>query len=163
MSTGWASGIVTAKSGPIPARVDLNAPCQQVKGTVSQWFNTQCYSQPPIGEDGNAEMFGVFGPNFINLDSSLVKNTKLSERYGLQFRAEFFNILNHTNFRNPGQPMSFVFSSLVGTPSFSATACQTTPSTCSATLSTLGQLFLTQNGNQNGSGRQIQFGMKLTF
>jgi hypothetical protein len=158
MSTGWASGIVTAKSGPIPARVDLVAGCNQVIGKTNQWFNQACFTQPPIGEDGNIEMFSAFGPDYLNLDTSLVKNTQIKERYGLQFRAEFFNVLNRTNFRNPGQPMAFVYQSAITSTGFNAAACQSTPSTCSSTLSTLGQLFLT-----NGNSRQIQFGMKFTF
>jgi hypothetical protein len=153
MSTGWASGIITQRSGPIPARVDLVAGCQQVLGQINRWFNPACFTQPPIGEDGNVEMFSAFGPDFINLDTSLVKNTQINERYSVQFRVEFFNLLNRTNFRNPGQPMAFVFQQAPLT-----SACASTPAACSSTLGSLGQLFLT-----NGNPRQIQFGLKFAF
>src|SRR5262249_52793170 len=38
-----------------------------------------------------------FGPGFWNLDMNFYKNFKLTERFGLQFRGEFYNILNHHN------------------------------------------------------------------
>jgi carboxypeptidase family protein len=56
---------------------------------------------PPLGT------FGTMGRNifpdsgFRNWDFSVAKNWKLGERVSAQFRAEFFNILNHPNFANP--------------------------------------------------------------
>ena len=44
----------------------------------------------------------VAGPGFSRLDLSLFKDFKLTERFRLQFRSEFFNILNHPNFNAPG-------------------------------------------------------------
>jgi hypothetical protein len=41
------------------------------------------------------------GPGFHRLDFSAFKNFKLSERFSVQFRSEFFNILNHPNFNSP--------------------------------------------------------------
>ena len=67
-----------------------------------------CYAQgssvmipPPLGQFGNMgrNMFPDTG--FRNFDFSLAKNFHFGERYRLQFRAEFFNILNHPNFANP--------------------------------------------------------------
>jgi hypothetical protein len=46
----------------------------------------------------------ITGPGLINLDASIVKDThisKISEHFMVQFRAEFFNIANHTNFAPP--------------------------------------------------------------
>jgi hypothetical protein len=67
-----------------------------------------CYAQgssvmipPPLGQFGNMgrNMFPDTG--FRNFDFSLAKNFRFGERYRLQFRGEFFNILNHPNFANP--------------------------------------------------------------
>jgi hypothetical protein len=43
----------------------------------------------------------VVGPGYARWDASLFKNFKLTERFGMQFRAETFNVLNHVNFNNP--------------------------------------------------------------
>ena len=56
---------------------------------------------------GNAGRNSVIGPPLVNLDFSLYKNfavKKISESFNVQFRAEFFNILNHPNF---GPPLPF--------------------------------------------------------
>jgi len=67
-----------------------------------------CYAQggsimipPPLGQFGNMgrNMFPDNG--FRNLDFSVAKNWHFGERLRAQFRAEFFNILNHPNFANP--------------------------------------------------------------
>ena len=64
------------------------------------------FSRPP-GTCGNLGR-GVFnGPGLADLDLSLFKNTAVTERVNLQFRAEFFNVLNHANF---GTPNATVFS-----------------------------------------------------
>ena len=41
------------------------------------------------------------GPGITNWDMTLTKDTKFRERWNTEFRAEFFNILNHTQFYNP--------------------------------------------------------------
>lgn len=48
---------------------------------------------------GNLGRNTFVGPEYLNLDTSLFKNFRLSDRFRLQFRAEAFNILNHTNFQ----------------------------------------------------------------
>jgi hypothetical protein len=58
----------------------------------------------PVGTLGTVPRSSVTGPGLVNLDSSIIKNTKLWERVNTEFRAEFFNVLNHTNL---GQPASY--------------------------------------------------------
>ena len=43
----------------------------------------------------------MIGPRFVNLDVGVLKDTTLRESLRLQFRGEFFNIMNHTNFALP--------------------------------------------------------------
>jgi outer membrane receptor protein involved in Fe transport len=75
-------------------------------------FTTPIYQGPPApaGQQfcsnvlGNAGRNTLYGPGINTVDFSLVKNTritKISETFNVQFRAEFFNILNHTNFIGP--------------------------------------------------------------
>jgi hypothetical protein len=74
---------------------------------VDRWFNTSCFAQPPAFTFGNESRVDpklrAHGMN--NLDFALFKNTKMSERVGLQFRAEFFNIFNRAQFNFPGQAL----------------------------------------------------------
>jgi hypothetical protein len=54
---------------------------------------------------GNTSRNGFYGPDLATVDFSIFKNTavpRISETFNVQFRAEFFNILNHTNFLAPG-------------------------------------------------------------
>lgn len=55
----------------------------------------------PCGVYGNFGKHAVSGPGSFNFDMSVFKNTSIGERFTLQFRTEFFNILNYTNFNNP--------------------------------------------------------------
>ena len=43
----------------------------------------------------------LFGPGLVNFDFAVLKDTVITERLRLQFRAEFFNIFNHANFQAP--------------------------------------------------------------
>ena len=68
--------------------------------TVNQWFNTAAFANIANGDYhiGTARRGAVRGPGFQRWDMSLFKNNKLTENTSLQFRAEAFNIFNHTNF-----------------------------------------------------------------
>jgi hypothetical protein len=61
----------------------------------SQYFNPQAFLTPATGTFGNVSRDVLTGPGLFGLDFSAAKSAHLSERLGLQFRAEFFNILNH--------------------------------------------------------------------
>ena len=71
--------------------------------TVDQWFNTQCFVDPPKGEVGNANRAPLYGPDFVNTDFSVNKHFPLAVREGMEmeFRAEFFNLFNHPQFYVP--------------------------------------------------------------
>ena len=65
------------------------------------WYNPDCFQLQPIGTLGNAGRNIATSPGYTTLDLNLSKDTKVTEQTALQFRAEFFNILNHTNFNYP--------------------------------------------------------------
>jgi hypothetical protein len=69
--------------------------------TVNQWFNPNAFVLAPAGTYGNVGRNVLRGPGLADGDVSLSKETKLSERFNLTFRAEFFNVLNHANFGLP--------------------------------------------------------------
>jgi hypothetical protein len=91
---------------------------------------------------GNLGRNVIIGPGLVNVDFSLVKNTKvskISENFAVQFRAEFFNVLNHTNFAPPTDNLE----------AFDNTG---------APVSGFGQITATQVPN-----REIQFALKFTW
>ncbi|MEP6637138.1 MAG: TonB-dependent receptor, partial [Acidobacteriota bacterium] len=69
--------------------------------STDHWFNTAAFAFSPRGTFGNAGRNILEGPGYQNVNVSLVKNTALSERFNLQFRAEAFNLFNHPNFNLP--------------------------------------------------------------
>jgi len=66
--------------------------------TVLQWFNTSAFEAPAAGFFGNAGRNLLRGPGIHNWDASLFKTFAASDRVNIQFRAEAFNLFNHTNF-----------------------------------------------------------------
>ena len=62
-----------------------------------QWFNPKCFTLPAPGTPGDAGRNVIPGPPTTNLDAAIMKNTRVSERLAVQFRAEFFNATNHFN------------------------------------------------------------------
>ena len=107
-----------------------------VEGSPNQWFNPNAFVLPTAGTYGNLGRGVYRGPGLADLDVSLFKTTKITEKTNLQFRAEFFNALNHANF---GTPNATVFSGTAFNPSAGLVTVTTTTS------------------------RQIQFGLKLVF
>ncbi len=67
-------------------------PC--VAGT---YFNTCAFTDPVQGSFGNVNRNTIAGPGTENTDFSLFKRLRLTDRFNLEFRSEFFNILNHYN------------------------------------------------------------------
>ena len=80
-----------------PSAAFYAANCDPTVGTAPQCFNLR----------GNSGRNTLIGPGTSNLDFSLFKNNyvkRISENFNVQFRAEFFNILNHKNFAVPVTP-----------------------------------------------------------
>ena len=94
----------TSGSG-ITNRPDLAAGCDLYAGarTVGKWFNTACFVTPTATQLGNAPRTVGYGPQRTNVDFSAYKKFATFESQNLEFRAEFFNILNHSQFGLPDQ------------------------------------------------------------
>ena len=111
-------------------------------------LNPAAFSLPGVGELGSLGKGSIRTRSTNNLDFSINKNWSFKERYGLQFRAEMFNVFNHTNFTGTGFANNNNLN-LQG----------------NSTLSNFGR---SNNGsfgtiNQAQAPREIQFGFKFTF
>jgi hypothetical protein len=76
----------------------------------TQWCynDTGCvFQRPAAGNTGTLGRNTFTGPGFMEWNPSLFKSFKITERTKLEFRAEGFNILNHTNFKLPGAEGQF--------------------------------------------------------
>ena len=109
----------------------------------TQYLNPAAFALPALGTFGNLSRGLVRQPSITNVDFSLNKNWTMAERYRLQFRAEFFNLLNHASFNGFGNT-AFIFT-------------QTAGSITTRPNGTFGVL------NSDRGPRNIQFGLKLNF
>jgi hypothetical protein len=73
---------------------------------VRKWFDTSRFTVNRVGTFGNAGRNILRGPKFFNTDFGVLKNTGITERMRLQFRAEFFNFTNTVKFRLPNSNVS---------------------------------------------------------
>jgi hypothetical protein len=62
------------------------------------YFNTCAFQDPPSGSLGNVGLNPLRGPGVENWDTSLLKSFPMGETRRFEFRAEFYNLLNHANF-----------------------------------------------------------------
>ena len=76
------------------------------QANLNQWFNTSCFTAPPSATFGNLGWTSHRGPPAVHRQLRLLpfsKNTKITERVGLEFRTEFFNIFNRVQFDFSGR------------------------------------------------------------
>jgi hypothetical protein len=131
-----------------------------ITGDPNNWFNAAMFSLQPMvhcpnsaltcGTLGDAARGMLRGPGLVNWDFSLVKDTAvrlLGEQGSVEFRAEFFNILNHPNF---GMPSTTVAQYAGKTSDIGAYS--------EAPTSGSGQITQTAT-----TARQIQFALKVIF
>jgi hypothetical protein len=162
--SGWSlSSIITAQTGfpftpqlsynpsnngdtrnPVRPFLNPNFTGSVVTGNPNQWFNPNAFIAPPAtgGFYGNVGRNTYIGPGLTTWDFSVLKDTKIREQLNLQFRAEIFNLLNHTNFNTPNL--------IVFTP---PTA--TNPTGLSGTAGAI--------TSTSTSSRQVQFALKLLW
>jgi hypothetical protein len=116
-----------------------------VTGNPAQWFTaTSSFASPctttgtvTTCSPGDMVRNSVIGPDYIDTDFSLIKDTKITERMNLQFRSDAFDVFNHPNFGNPN---------------------------LNVLSSSFGVITSTRFPNGDfGSARQLQLGLKLIF
>lgn len=75
---------------------------QSINGVAANYFfNPNSFADSNLGQFGNSSRTICCGPPISNTDISILKRTRLNERWDTEFRAEFFNAWNHTQFVNP--------------------------------------------------------------
>jgi hypothetical protein len=129
-------------SGCHPSQITDTVNAQQ---RTVQWFNPACYAVQPFATLGNVGRNSLIGPGLLDLDFSIIKQTKITEKLNTEFRAEFFNIINHTNL---GQPNGAVFSGAGGAGAAAGSFIAGNSGLITSTSTT---------------SRQIQFALKLIF
>jgi hypothetical protein len=171
---GWQVGGITTLRGGFPSdlRTNRNAPIfntfnvpdrvvgepvliQKGRG-VDGYINPGAFRVPGTTASrsgaqiqllGNAGRRFIRGPGSVNFDFSAIKNTRITETWLLQFRAEFFNLTNTPTFFLPAGNSNAM------------TCIGPTPgAACDASNANFGKI-----SNGTATGRQIQFGLKLIF
>lgn len=84
-------------------RLDSGRPREEL---IEQWFNTNAFAQPAIGQDGNAARSLLDGPGYRNVDLGVSRDVRLAGEVVLQLRVESTNLFNIVNFQNPGTSLS---------------------------------------------------------
>jgi len=169
----WAPG-----RNPYNATHGVSSGCALTSGSIAAgtplggptlFFDPCAFLLQPVGYEGNVGRNSVIGPGLLDMDYSLVKDTSvkwLGEAGKVEFRAEFFNILNHPNFAQPvrslfaGTITDGVNCPITGCPAGSLPAAENPASTAGIIQSTATGTTATQ---ASGNSRQIQFGLKIVW
>jgi hypothetical protein len=73
---------------------------------ITAYFNPAAFAQAATGTFGNTSRNFLRGPGYTDVDASVFKDLFTEHRIHGQFRAEAFNLFNHTNLNNPGSTVS---------------------------------------------------------
>ncbi|MGH9450375.1 MAG: TonB-dependent receptor [Terriglobia bacterium] len=97
------AGINTPGNGQSP---EINGPFKKLYGVDTQpWFDTSVFSDPTVDFEtptfGNMGPYMFAGPNSFTVDAAIFRNLRLSERFNLQFRSDWFSALDDPQFNNP--------------------------------------------------------------
>jgi hypothetical protein len=183
---GWqASSIVQARSGApvnvqlesgffgIPVRPDYTG--QPVRLSNFSWpsssYNLNAFKVDPNFDGTPGKGLGDVGrnslraPGFVQWDFSAMKNFPVTERLTVQFRADFFNILNHPNFGNPDVGICSALTVPVTTPPPGCAPNATGGQQFNPNFGHVGQTIASADSSLVGSGtaRQEQFSLKVIF
>ena len=108
LNTAAVTNVINVGTPAKPQNVTYNwipyDPNTVITGDPNHWFNPLMFGVPSLGLQGNAPRGILRDPGLGDWDFSLIKNTRvgfLGEGGNIQFRAEFFNLLNRANFSYP--------------------------------------------------------------
>jgi hypothetical protein len=74
--------------------------------SINDWINIAAFATPANGVFGNEGRDTVTGPNLFQVDLALQKDSRITERMGLIFRADVFNVFNHPELGSPNLNIS---------------------------------------------------------
>jgi hypothetical protein len=139
--SAWANLV----GDPFAATSDPNCQPDATAGKV--WFKNSCaFAQPSIGSGpGSIGRNQFFGPGLVSFDMEFAKKAKITERIGLEFKLEAYNIFNHPHFTNPGADSASLGNLLSAAPLFGVITSTVTRS------------------DGTTSARQLQAALKLSF
>ncbi len=115
VQSGTPFSVLTSSTAFVNARADWNSALPRcnpagsdgVEGRLNGYFNVSCFVPATApGDFGTTGRNILRGPDQSDIDLSLIKSVPLAERRALEFRAEFFNLLNHASFANPVNSLS---------------------------------------------------------
>ena len=159
---GWiVNGFYTHQTGqpftvpcPVATTADFGCFANVVPGqglytgghSVAQWLSPAAFAEPPtataIGQTDYSPLGGgqeqARGPNFSNLDSSILKDFRINESTRIEFRAEAFNTTNTPPFAQPTSQLNF-------------------------TTAKFSNISSTKNSNGNFGARTLQLALKLFY
>jgi hypothetical protein len=167
---GGFAGLGTGQNSNRPNRV-AGEPCRPSGAPKFQWLNPNAWTMDNyvLGSLGNDSVGSCAGPGIANTDFSLYKNFKLTERVGLQFRMEFYNLFNTPQFRADQVNLNLSTGGFacvagnVGDSSFAARC----PNGVTNAVSWIRSSDQAQNFGQvhgpDRGPREIQYALKITF
>ena len=164
LASGWQiSALVNAFSGSVftvtASNASLNAPGSsqranqvlpnvQIFGGTAPYFNPLAFAQPTCACFGTSGFNNMRGPFVFEWDQSLFRQFRLGERFGLEFRAEGFNMTNSPHFANPAANVSVL---------------QLTPAGQVANLNGFGVISTVNTNGHDFDERYFRLGLRLSF
>jgi hypothetical protein len=102
-ATDASADNVAQRPDVVPGRSYSSA----ITGNPQRYIDPTAFALPPAGAYGNSARNALIGPGYTTFDLGFIKNTTVKESVRIQFRAEAFNLFNHTNFAIPDNLVVF--------------------------------------------------------
>jgi hypothetical protein len=168
---GAPGGIQGTGYNPNQKPIRVLQDCRNHGGAKYQWYNPAAFTLDnyQLGTFGNSSVGSCSGPGIANTDFSMYKNFKLTERFVLQFRMEFYNFFNTPQFRADQINLQLASGAAACTsPNVVNPACAGhSLNTTAWNFASNGQANFGQAGSSGTPGdrgpREIQYALKLNF